>query len=422
MIGLADCNNFFCSCERVFDPSLEGRPVVVLSNNDGCIVARSEEAKALGLKMGEPYFKVREFLERNGVAVFSSNHQLYGDMSTRVMSVLASMLPSISVYSIDEAFLDLRGLGTPDQLHDYALEVRERVRRCTGIPVSIGIAPTKTLAKVASRFAKRHAGYRGVCMIDTAEKREKALALFEVGDIWGIGRRQARTLEYYGVRTALDLTRRPAEWVRKHLTVTGERIREELLGNSCISIEAPPHKQSIRTSRTFPGTGISDLGLMEEAIANFASSCSRKLRRDACVCSLLRVYAYTSRFRTDLPADMIDATAAFGTPTASPHRLVSAAIDALHSQWKDGGFLYKKGGVMVEGITPAYAVQGSLFDPVDRERDRRLEKVVDSIRSRHGEEALRLTVQGSSTAWHAEAARRSRLFTTNIDDIPDLKV
>lgn len=208
LFGLADCNNFYCSCERVFQPDLRDKPVVVLSNNDGCIIARSNEAKALGLKMGEPFYKVRDLLDRNGVAVFSSNYNLYGDMSRRVMSLLSRYTPALEVYSIDEAFLDLSGMGTSDQLLSYSRDMVRAVTKGTGIPISLGIAPTRTLAKMASKFAKKYKGYQGVCLMDTEEKREKALKLFDISDVWGIGPRHTATLSYHGIHTAWDFTQK----------------------------------------------------------------------------------------------------------------------------------------------------------------------------------------------------------------------
>ena len=267
MFGLVDCNNFYCSCERVFNPALRSSPVVVLSNNDGCIIARSNEAKALGIGMGEPFYKLRNFLERNNVAVFSSNYTLYGDMSRRVMMLLDGFVPSVTQYSIDEAFVDLSGFGEGEALRRYGRRMVEAVGRGTGIPVTLGIAPTKTLAKVAAKYGKRFKGYRGVCLIDTEDKRVKALKGLPVADVWGVGRHMAQKLEYYGVRSAWDFTQRSESWVRHVMTVTGVRTWRELKGESCIDINELPQKKSICTSRSFPDNGISEIGLLEEAVA-----------------------------------------------------------------------------------------------------------------------------------------------------------
>lgn len=227
LFGLADCNNFYCSCERVFHPDLAGKPVVVLSNNDGCVIARSEESKALGIKMGDAFYQVKDKLEQNNVAVFSSNYNLYGDMSRRVMSLLSRYSPKVDIYSIDEAFLNLAGQGSTEQLTEYCRNMIRHIHKGTGIPISLGIAPTKTLAKMASKFAKKHKGYESVCVIDSDEKREKALKLFPVEDVWGIGFRSVEKLHYYGIHTAWDLTQKTESWIRRELTITGADARKK---------------------------------------------------------------------------------------------------------------------------------------------------------------------------------------------------
>lgn len=249
MFGLVDCNNFYASCERVFNPSLNGKPIVVLSNNDGCVIARSNEAKALGIKMGVPAYQIKDLVKKHDIAVFSSNYVLYGDMSGRVMSMLADIAPKIEIYSIDEAFINIDGI---QDLQSLGLKIVNQVTRGTGIPVSVGIAPTKTLAKLANKFAKKHPAYNRLCIINTEEKRIKALQLTDIVDVWGIGRRQAEKLEKQGVKTAYDFTQLPGSWVRKNMTVTGERTWKELRGISCIDMEsAPPAKKQICTSRSF---------------------------------------------------------------------------------------------------------------------------------------------------------------------------
>lgn len=243
MFALVDCNNFYCSCERVFNPALRTSPVVVLSNNDGCIIARSNEAKAMGIAMGTPFYQVKDMLERNKVAVFSSNYTLYGDMSRRVMMLLSEFAPDVSQYSIDEAFVDLSGFGSGDMLREYGMNIVRAIGKGTGIPVTMGIAPTRTLAKVASKYGKRFKGYHGVCLIDTDDKRIKALQGLDVADVWGIGRRSVSKLNYYGVHTAYDLVQRSESWVRKMLTISGVRTWRELHGESCIDIEELPQKK-----------------------------------------------------------------------------------------------------------------------------------------------------------------------------------
>lgn len=336
LFGLADCNNFYCSCERVFHPDLIGKPVVVLSNNDGCVIARSEESKALGIKMGDVFYQVKDKLEQNDVAVFSSNYNLYGDMSRRVMSLLSKYFPKIDVYSIDEAFLDLSGMGTSEQLTDYCKKMVRYISKGTGIPISLGIAPTKTLAKIASKYAKKHKGYEGVCLIDTDEKREKALKLFPIEDVWGIGYRSVDKLVYHGIKTAWDLTQKSESWIRRELTVTGVRTCKELRGESCISIEELPHKKSICTSRSFAEQGLNKLADVEEAIANFAAQCARKLREQQTVCSSITVFAHTSRFREDLPQSYIYRTINLIVPTNNHQELVSTAVKILRGGLERG--------------------------------------------------------------------------------------
>ena len=419
LFGLADCNNFYCSCERVFHPDLIGKPVVVLSNNDGCVIARSEESKALGLKMGDPFYQVKDLLEKNKVAVFSSNYNLYGDMSKRVMSLLSRYTPKLDIYSIDEAFLDFSGISG---LQEYGREMVRMIGKGTGIPISLGIAPTKTLAKMASKFAKKYKAYQGVCIIDTEDKREKALHLFEVGDVWGIGHRHAKKLEYYGIRTAWDFTQKSESWVRRELTVVGLRTWKELRGESCINIEELPHKKSICTSRSFPGTGLKRLADVEEAVANFAATCSRKLRESHIACQSMTIFAYTSRFRTDIPQDYLSVEVTFPVATNNLQEIVAAATGALRQAWKDSGYLYKKAGVLVWNICPDSEIQGNLFDHIDRDKQRKLMEAIDAINRKNGHNTIRVATQGYSKTWHLKNEYISKQYTTNLDDVIRLKV
>ena len=423
LFGLADCNNFYCSCERVFHPDLIGKPVVVLSNNDGCVIARSEESKALGIKMGDVFYQVKDKLEQNDVAVFSSNYNLYGDMSRRVMSLLSRYSPKVDVYSIDEAFLDFTGMGTSEELTEYCRKMVRHIGKGTGIPISLGIAPTKTLAKMASKFAKKHKGYEGVCLMDTDEKREKALKLFDVADVWGIGHRSVEKLNYYGIKTAWDLTQKSESWVRREMTVTGVRTWKELRGESCISIEELPHKKSICTSRSFAEQGLNKLAEVEEAIANFAAQCSRKLREQHTVCSSMTVFAHTSRFRQDLPQSYIYQTVNLIVPSNDQQELVSLAVKTLRANWKDGdGYFYKKAGVILWGICRDNAIQTNLFDQVDREKQAALAKAIDAINRKNGHNKIRVAVQGDEKGWQLKREYISKQYTTNLDDVIVLKV
>ena len=423
MIALADCNNFYCSCERVFNPALRTTPVVVLSNNDGCVVARSNEAKALGIPMGIPFYQARELIEKNGVAVFSSNYNLYGDMSRRVMTLLAEFTPTLMPYSIDEAFLDLSGMGSGEALRDYGKRIVRVVGKGTGIPLTIGIAATKTLAKVAAHYGKRYKGYEGVCLIDSDERREKALRQLPVGEVWGIGRRLRATLEYHGVRTAWDLTQKSESWTRRLLTVTGTRIWRELRGESCIDIDELPLQKSVCTSRSFADEGIADLGRLEEAVANFAAACSRKLKARQSCCSGLTLFAYTSRFRDDLPARSINRTIHLPVPTNDQQEIIHAAITLLRADWdRSATYHYKKAGVIVWDITTASAIQTNLFDPIDRVKQARLAAAIDAINRRNGHDTVKVAIQGTAPKnWGLKQEHISQQYTTNLLEVIKVK-
>ena len=422
LYGLADCNNFYCSCERVFHPDLIGKPVVVLSNNDGCVIARSEESKALGIKMGEAFYQVKEKLEQNNVAVFSSNYNLYGDMSRRVMSLLAKYSPKIDVYSIDEAFLDFSGMNTSETFIEYCREMVRHIHKGTGIPISLGIAPTKTLAKMASKFAKKHKGYKGVCLIDTDEKREKALKLFPVEDVWGIGYRSVERLHSQGIKTAWDLTQKSESWIKRELTITGVRTWKELRGESCISTEELPHKQSICTSRSFAEQGLNRLADIEEAVANFAAQCARKLCEQHTVCNSITIFLHTSRFREDVPQSYIYHSINLQVPTNNQQELISYAVKMLRANWKEGNFHYKKAGVIVWGICRDDAIQGNLFDTVNRSKQAALAKAIDAINRKNGHNKIRVAVQGDEKGWQLKREYISQQYTTNLDEVIVLKV
>ena len=422
MFGLVDCNNFFVSCERVFRPDLVGKPVVVLSNNDGCIIARSNEAKALGLKMGDPFFKVRDLLEREGVAIFSSNYTLYGDMSRRVMSLLSRYTPRQEIYSIDECFLDLSGMGDGDQLHAYGVEIVRTVSKGTSIPVSMGIAPTRTLAKVASKFAKQYPGYHGVAVIDTEERRAKALRLIEVGDVWGIGRRMRQRLTEAGITTAWDFTQRRADWIQRQFSITGLRTWKELRGIPCIEMDQLPLQRSLCTSRSFAEQGISDLSHLEEAVANFAAECARRLReRKACATQVM-VFAYTSRFRTDESSDVIQQNISLPVATNDPRELIKAALDGLRAHYKEGTYWYKKAGVVCHDLVPAGAVQTHLFDTVDRMKQKKLLEAIDAINRKNGTGTVRVAAQGDLPNFGMRTTFLSRRFTTNLNEVIEVKL
>lgn len=398
MFALADCNNFFVSCERVFDPSLEGRPVIVLSNNDGCAIARSNEAKALGIRMGAPYFKIRDIVERHRVAVFSGNMALYGDMSRRVHDTLREMIPSVEVYSVDEAFLDLRGLD-PASFDTLGHDISRRVRRNTGIPISVGIAPTKTLAKVAAGLCKQYPKLRGACYMHRPEDTAKVLSRYPIEKVWGIGRRYSRRLAACGVATAADFVALPPERVMKDMGITGVRTWRELRGEACIEFEhAIRAKQSICTSRSF-AHDIYDLPLLTDQITKFTAMTAEKLRRQRSACGQMVVFISTNRFREDLPVEYSSRAIQFGVATDSTLEMTSAAVGALREMFREG-YGYKRAGVVALDIIPRSHVQTALFDAVDRERHGRLMETLDAINERLGYDSVHMASQNTEGIAH----------------------
>lgn len=415
MFALVDCNNFYASCERAFNPALNGKPVVVLSNNDGCVIARSNEAKALGIKMGFPAFKYEKELERDHVAVFSSNYTLYGDMSQRVMNTLATCAPNIEVYSIDEAFLNFTGFD-PGDLTQYALDIRYRVSKGTGIPVSVGIGPSKTVAKIANHFAKKQKRRNGVCVIDTEAKITAALKVFPIHDVWGIGRQYSEFLERFKIRTAYDLVKMPDEWVRKNLSVVGLRTKKELLGESCFQMEEePPAKKAICTSRSF-GKMQSDEAYISEAISTFASACGSKLRAQQSCANIIMVFIHTNPFRKDDPQYYPTRVVKLPAATNSSIELVKYARMALKQIYKPG-LRYKKAGVILSGIVPERHVQLSLYDHVDHPKHQRVMSAMDKLNARYGREFVQLAAQGTGRVWKLRQEKLSPCYTTRWEDV-----
>lgn len=419
MYALCDGNNFFVSCERVFDSSLDGKPVIVLSNNDGCAIARSEEAKALGIKMGANFFEIEDLVRQHNVQVFSTNFVLYADMSMRMKGLLSRFTPQLEDYSIDEAFLDFSGFDK-STLRDYSLEVARTVTQGTGIPVSLGVAPTKTLAKLANRFAKKYPGYKNVCLIDTDEKRIIALQKTDISDIWGIGRRSVKKLRYRGVNTAYDFTQLSRSWVRKHMTVVGERTWCELHGEPCIEFEAQqPDKQSIMVSRGF-GKMIDDIDIVKEAAATYACMAAAKLRKQKSCAKSLLVFLETNLFRDDLPQNRQHIVVNMPVATNFSMEIVSYMSGGLDKIFIPG-YKYKKVGVMLMDIVPENAVQGYLWDNIDREKHKRLMQIMDSTNSKLGSNTLKLAVLGDGEQWKIRQRRLSPCYTTRIEDFPKVK-
>lgn len=394
MWALVDCDNFFCSCERVFRPDLIGRPVVVLSNNDGCVIARSSEAKVMGIKMGLPYYQMLEKYPCSGITAFSSNYKLYGDLSARVMSILRTEAPDMYQYSIDEAFLDLSGMDGIN-LKEWGEGLSKKIKKWTGIPVSIGIAPSKTLAKMASKFAKKFPGYHKCCMISTEEQRRKALKLFEVGDVWGIGRRISRSLAYAGVNTAWDFAEKSRGWVKNRYHVTGERTWLELNGYSVIGIDEleGTTKKSIMTSRSFPEM-LTTIEEMDPHVANYAARCALKLRNQKSVCAMISVFVQSNYFREDLPQYSTSASYIFTNPTNTTTEIVEAATKVLKHIFQEGIY-YKRAGVMVSDISSGTVIQPDLFeyDVVKSKKYRSISEAMDEINRRLGADTVILAAQ-----------------------------
>ncbi|MBQ9884313.1 MAG: DUF4113 domain-containing protein [Bacteroidaceae bacterium] len=394
MYGIIDCDNCYVSCERVFRPDLEGKPVVVLSNNDGCVVARSNEAKALGIKGGIPYYQLAELFPNEKIAVFSSNYELYGDLTGRVMSLISQEVPAYFRYSIDECFVYFDGFDKGTDFKQWGEALHRKVKQGVGMPISIGIAPNKTLAKVASHFAKKYIGYRHCCVIDSDEKRAKALKLFPVEDVWGIGRRYSRKLNMLGVNTAYDFASRPEDWVRTTFNnIVLLRTWRELNGADCVPNEQLADKQSICTSRSFPGM-ITSYDELRTHVSNYAVRCAEKLRRQHSVASIVSVFLNTNPFREDLAQYWNSREMRLVTPTNSTIEIVKAASEVLKSIYRQG-FRYKKAGVILMGITEETPLQTDLFDinAENIQRMRRLDKVIDRINQTQGSETVVIGAQ-----------------------------
>lgn len=409
MVGICDANNFYVSCERVFNPALNGRPAVVLSNNDRCIIARSNEAKAIGLKMGQPIYQVRDTLRTYNVALCSPNFPLYQDMSDRMQAILKRFAPTI-VYSIDEAFLDFRGFD-PDKLDALGHTISRTVRHSNGLPVSIGIAPTKTLAKIASKLCKKYPKLNGCCLMHKAEDIEKVLKKFPVGDVWGIGPRYEKMLNAAGVNTAYDFTQMSPQWVRKKMSVVGLRTWKELRGEPCIEIdEIAPDKQQICTSRSFPSE-VSDFDMLHTAVASFTATCAEKLRKQKSVCGELYVFIYTD-WHKEQSQSFERRIVKLVTPTDSTLELTAMAADALRQIYRSG-FGYKKAGVILGDISPRTGIQVSLFDPIDRGKHSQLMSVMDDLNRKQGRGTVGVAA-GRHKLLETVHEHLSRQFTTDI--------
>ena len=414
MYALIDCNNFYASCERVFRPDLNGKPIVVLSNNDGCVIARSNEAKELGIPMGAPAFEYESLFKIQNVHVFSANFALYGDMSNRVMSILSDYSPEMEIYSIDECFLKLTGFEHYNLL-DYGQQMRQKVVKWTGVPVSVGFAPTKSLAKLANRIAKKYPDHtQGVYCIDTDEKREKALKWLKVGDVWGIGRQHAKRLKDIGCITAYDFTCLSENWVKKNMSVVGWRLQRDLQGIPTFDLEAVQPKQSIATTRTFE-EDYTEYAQLAERVSTFASMCAEKLRRQKSCCGSLMVFVLTNRHRTDRPQYSRNLAVKMPFYTSSTLEIVDFALKALKQIYQPG-YSYKKAGVVVQDFVPENEVQPKLFDSRDA-RQIPLMKAIDKINAQFGQQKIRLASQDPKRVWKMKQEKLSPHYTTDLKEI-----
>lgn len=420
MYALVDCNNFYVSCERLFNPKLEGKPVIVLSNNDGCAVSRSDEAKALGIEMATPAFMAREIIEKNNVAVFSSNYTLYGDISDRVMKTLGGFVPRLEIYSIDEAFLDMHDLDYTDLL-ELGLQIKTAVKKNVGIPVCVGIAPTKTLAKMANRYAKKYRKNIGVHWAANEELIKEMLAITEVEDIWGIGRQYALFLKKNGFNTALDLLSAPEDWIRKNMTVVVQRLFNELKGIPAIAWEfKPPAKKNICTSKSF-GKLQTKKEDIKEALCNYAAACALKLRNQNSCCRSINIFLQTNLHRTQDKQYSRSITIDLQTPTNFTGEIINYASKGFDIIFKEG-YNYLKCGVMVLDIVPDDRLQASLFDKCDRKKNKTVMEAMDKINKCLGKEIVRLSVQGFEKRYRLKTEYLSSHFTTDINQVVKVKI
>ncbi|EET5291299.1 Y-family DNA polymerase [Escherichia coli] len=422
MFALVDVNSFYASCETAFRPDLKGRPVVVLSNNDGCVIARNAEAKRAGVKMGDPYFKQRDLFRRYGVVCFSSNYELYADMSSRVMSTLEAMSPRCEIYSIDEAFCDLTGVRNCRVLQEFGQELKDAVYQNTGLAVGVGIAQTKTLAKLANHAAKkwqRQTG--GVVDLSNLDRQRKLMAALPVDEVWGVGRRISKKLEAMGIKTVLDLTDTDMHFIRKHFNVVLERTVRELRGEPCLELEEfAPVKQEIVCSRSF-GERITDYDVMRQAICSYASRATEKLRGEHQYCRFISTFVKTSPFALNEPYYGNSASVKLLTPTQDSRDIIAAAIRSLDAIWKDG-HRYQKGGVMLGDFFSQGIAQLNLFDDnAPRAGSEKLMEVLDHLNAKGGRGTLYFAGQGIQQQWAMKREMLSPRYTTRYEDLIQVK-
>ena len=417
-IALIDCNNFYASCERIFNPRLIGKPIVVLSNNDGCIITRSAEAKELGIKMGEPYFKAKKIIDKNNVRVFSSNYSLYGDISQRVMETLARFASDVEIYSIDEAFLGLNGFENYE-LSKYCQYIRRTIKQWVGIPVSIGVSTTKTLSKIANNLAKKNKEYEGVCILKSWFDINEALKLTPIEDVWGIGRRLSVFLKKYKINTAYDFTQLDKGWIRKNMGVVGEKTFLELCGVSCIELELiPSDKKSCCVSRSFskPVEKIDDL---EESVSSYGTRVAEKVREEGLVAESMSIFVLTNYFNRKEKQYSNSIKLQLPYPTNNSIKIVKRALEGIRKIYREG-YRYKKAGVILYGLTKAKQTRGLL--DYDRENSDSIMNTLDRINERYGSSTIRLASEGVEKSWRMRRENVSPCYTTRFDDLVEAKL
>ncbi len=418
-IALIDCNNFYVSCERVFNPAIKRKPVIVLSNNDGCVIARSQEVKNLGIKMGAPWFKVKNLARRHKIITFSSNYTLYADMSNRVMKVISKFSPNQEVYSIDECFLDLTGFKH-FCLADYGQRIRSTINRLVGLPVCVGVGSSKTLAKLANHLAKKRSDFNGVCDLNTIEQGvlDFLFSRIKVRDVWGVGRRIEKRLGKLGVNTVLDLKRSSPQELRKQFSILMERTVRELNGESCIPLEeiTLPRKQLV-CSRGF-GAPVFSLNELNEAVTAYTTRVAEKLRYQRSVAAMVYVFIQTNYFKKKDRQYNSGYLVSLTKPTNDTRELIRAALGGLKNIYKPD-FAYKKAGVVLGGLLPFNRHQKSLFDDIEsQEHSESLMRAIDGINGKMGSGTIKFIGEGLQKRWGAKAEKKTQCYTTNIDEIP----
>jgi DNA polymerase V len=417
VFAIVDCNNFYVSCERVFNPKLAQKPVVVLSNNDGCVVARSNEAKDLGIKMGVPVFQISRLMKTHKVQALSSNYALYADMSQRIMNTLSGFTPDVEIYSIDEAFLDLSQCKRPD-LTDYGHKIRSTIKQWTGIPVSIGMAETKTLAKIANKIAKQSVRAEGVLNLTASPYLNRALEITDVDDVWGIGRSYCKFLKNYGIHNALQLRDADDNVIKKKMGITGVRLLQELRGVPCYALEhSPSPKKGITVSRTFRNS-IESLDDLKEAIAAYVSLGAEKLRKEHSVAGVIMVFLMTNRFKKE-NYDINIKTIKLPVATSDTSQLIHYAHKSIKEIYRKG-HLYKKAGILFKHLNLENQIQADLFNYKDFKRSKKLMQALDNINKKMGSDTLKYAATGLSNnqKWKTVFKRRSPSYTTNWDQLP----